>query len=79
MVYLSLEFRLLALVANANSRSRRIASERVGLSFCCLAQLSIADLVAGGSRSVRTGSRPVAGRPGFFGVTFSIDDLAMFW
>ena len=73
------EFRFVALAANPSSSSRRIASDREGLSCCCLAQFSIADLIAHGSRTVRTGSRPVAGRPGFFGVTFSIDDLAMFW
>jgi hypothetical protein len=73
-----LVFCLLALVASANSIRRRIASERDGSSFC-LAQLSIADLSAGGSRTVSTGSRPVAGRPGFFGITFSFDRLAMFW
>jgi hypothetical protein len=78
-VYLLSGFRLLALVANANSSRRRIASEREGLSFCRLAQLSIADRSGGGSRTVRTGSLPVAGRPGFFGVTFSIDGPAMFW
>jgi hypothetical protein len=33
------------------------------LSFCCLAQLSMADLSVGGSRTANTGSRPVAGRP----------------
>jgi hypothetical protein len=68
------------LVIRAISISRRIASERVGLSFCCFAQVSIVDLSSTGSRIVRTGSRPVAGRPGrLFGVTFSVDDLAMFW
>ena len=56
-----------------------MASERDGLSFCCVAQLSMADLSAGGSRSVSTGSRPVAGRPGRFGITFSVDRFAMFW
>jgi hypothetical protein len=70
---------LFVLLANAMSIRRRIASEREGLSFCCLAQFSIANLVLGASRTVRTGSRPVAGRPGFFGVTFSLDGLAMFW
>jgi hypothetical protein len=65
---------------SANSIRRRIASEREGLSSCCLAQFSTANLMAGASRKVRTGSRPVAGRPGgLFGVTFSVDDLAMFW
>ncbi len=49
-VYLSPIFCLLALQASANSIRRRIASEREGLSFCCLAQLSISDLSAGGSR-----------------------------
>src|ERR1700730_18083356 len=49
-VYLPV-FCLLALVASANSIRRRIASERDGSSFC-LAQLSIADLSAGGSRTV---------------------------
>jgi hypothetical protein len=59
------EFRFVALAANPSSSSRRIASDREGLSCCCLAQFSIADLIARGSRTVRTGSRPVAGRPGF--------------
>ena len=72
-------FRLLALAANAYSISRRIASERDGLSFCRLAHLSMASRVLGGRRTVRTGSRPVAGRPGLFGVTFSVDRSAMFW
>jgi hypothetical protein len=49
--YLLPVFRLLTLEAGANSIRRRIASEREGLSFCCLAQLSISDLSAGGSRS----------------------------
>ena len=78
-VYLSSEFRLLALTARANSIRRRIASDRDGLSCWCLAQFSMADLSAGGSRTVSTGSRPVAGRPGFFGITFSFDRHAMFW
>jgi hypothetical protein len=45
----------LACAAIPSSISRRIASEREGLSFCCLAQFSIADLMAGGSRTVSTG------------------------
>jgi hypothetical protein len=69
----------LGFAASASSISRRIASEREGLSFCCLAQFSMANRVLGGSRTVSTGSRPVAGRPGLFGVTFSLDDFAMFW
>jgi len=79
IIYLSWVRCLLALAASANSIKRRIASERDGLSFCCLAQLSIADLSAGGSRSASMGSRPVAGRPGFFGITFSVDRLAILW
>jgi hypothetical protein len=67
------------LTVRASSIRRRIASDRDGLSFCCLAQLSIADLSVTGRRTVRTGSRPVAGRPGLFGVTFSVDVFAMFW
>ena len=66
----------LALVANALSIRRRIASDREGLSFCCLAQFSMANRVLGGSCTVRTGSCPVAGRPRFFGVTV-IDFLAI--
>ena len=58
--------------ASANSSRRRIASEREDFSFCCLAQLSISDLSSGGSRTVKTGSRPVAGRPGLFGVTLRV-------
>src|SRR5215471_6099408 len=57
------------LPTRAISIRRRIASERDGLSFCCLAQFSMANRVLGGSRTVRTGSWPVAGRPRFFGVT----------
>jgi hypothetical protein len=53
-LYLSLKFFLLVLIASANSRRRRIASEREGLSLCRLAQLSIADLSAGGSRTAET-------------------------
>jgi hypothetical protein len=59
-------FGFLALVDNAISISRRIASEREGLSFCCLAQLSISALSVGGSRSANTGVSPVGGRPRFF-------------
>ena len=44
------------LLGRAISIRRRIASDREGLSFCCLAQVSIADRVLGGSRTVRTGS-----------------------
>jgi hypothetical protein len=44
------------LLGRASSIRRRIASDREGLSFCCLAQVSIADRVPGGSRTVRTGS-----------------------
>jgi hypothetical protein len=79
LFYSSLVLWFFCFAFNANSISRRIASEREGLSFSCSAQVSMADLSARGSRTVRTGSRPVAGLPGFFGVTFSLDDLAMFW
>jgi hypothetical protein len=79
LFYLALFLWFFCFAFNANSISRRIASEREGLSFSCSAQVSMADLSAHGSRTVRTGSRPVAGLPGFFGDTFSLDDLAMFW
>jgi hypothetical protein len=64
------------LVVRAISIRRRIASDREGLSFWCLAQVSIADLRPIGSRTVRVGSCPVAGRPRprFFCVT-GIDSL----
>ena len=64
------------LVVRAISIRRRIASDRVGLSLWCLAQVSIADLRSIGSRMVRVGSCPVAGRPRprFFCVT-GIDSL----
>ena len=61
--------RLFAIADSANSIKRRIASEREGLSFCCLAQLSILDLNAGERRTARTGSCPVGGRPRFFRIT----------
>jgi hypothetical protein len=68
--------RSFGLVPSAISIRRRIASDRVGLSFWCLAQVSIADLRSIGSRTVRVGSCPVAGRPRprFFCVT-AIDSL----
>jgi len=38
-------FIFLLLQASANSIRRQITSERVGLSFCCLAQLSLSDTI----------------------------------
>src|SRR5215469_6480359 len=62
------------LALSANSTSWRIASEREGLSGCCFAQVSIADLSVGERRIADTGSLPVAGRPRFlFGSTFFVD------
>jgi hypothetical protein len=67
------------LVLSANSTSWRIASEREGLSGCCFAQVSIADLNAGERRIADTGSLPVAGRPRFlFGSTFFVDTDCIF-
>jgi hypothetical protein len=74
-LYLTSLFDFLALIASATSISRRIASDREGLSFCCLAQLSISALNPGGSRSASTGLSPVGGRPRFFrntGIDFRI-------
>jgi hypothetical protein len=68
-IYLSTGLRFLDLAANANSTRRRIASEREGLSGCCFAQFSIADLSGNESRIADTGSCPVAGRPRFFRTT----------
>jgi hypothetical protein len=68
--------RRFALAASANSTRRRIASEREGLSGCCLAQSSICNLSAGDSRTAVTGSWPVGGRPRFFrttGIDFGIN------
>ena len=59
-------FGFLALIANANSISRRIASDREGLSFCCAAQLSMWALNAGGSRSANTGFPQFVGGHVFF-------------
>ena len=67
--YLAPVFGFSALLDSATSISRRIASDREGLSFCCLAQLSISALNPGGSRSASTGSCPVGGRPRFFRIT----------
>ena len=41
--YLAVVLGFLALIANANSTSRRIAPEREALSFCCFAQASMSD------------------------------------
>ena len=64
-VYLS-SFCILALTARAITIRRRIASEREGLSFCRLAQLSMSDLSAGGSRNCQHGILPRAGDHVFF-------------
>jgi DNA-binding transcriptional LysR family regulator len=48
---------------------RRIASDRGGLSGCRSAHASIASRISGESLIAVTGSRPVAGRPLFFGST----------
>src|SRR5262249_20364349 len=66
----------LPLAFTPNSTSRRIATERDGLSGCCFAHASIADLSSGDSRIADTGSCPVAGRPRFFRIT-GIDFLAI--
>jgi hypothetical protein len=55
-----------------------MASDRDGLSSCCLAQLSIFDFSVGDSRIAETGSRPVAGRPRLLGTTFFLDVLRIF-
>jgi hypothetical protein len=73
--YLAVVLGFLALIANANSSSRRIATDREGLSFSCWAHLSISALNAGGSRTASTGLSPVRGRPRFFrntGIDFPI-------
>ena len=77
--YLLPPLRVFDPTVSAISIKRRMASEREGFSFCCLAQFSMANRVLGGSRTVRTGSRPVAGRPGLLGMAFSVDRGAMFW
>src|SRR5262249_22488494 len=66
----------LPLAFTPNSTSRRFATERDGLSGCCFAHASIADLSSGDSRIADTGSCPVAGRPRFFRIT-GIDFLAI--
>src|SRR5262249_33626708 len=68
--------RCFALAASASLTKRRIASDREGLSDCCLAQSSICDLSAGGSLTAVTGSWPVGGRPRLFrntGIDFRIN------
>jgi hypothetical protein len=77
--YLGRLVRRFELPASAISIRRRMASERDGLSFCRLAQFSIANLVVGESLTVSTGSRPVAGRPGLLGIPFLVDEPGMFW
>ena len=52
--------------AKPNSTSRRMASEREGVSFNLAAQASTRTLRSSGRRIAVTGSRPVAGRPRFF-------------
>jgi len=50
-----------------------MASERDGLSGWRAAQESRRAMNSSDRRKVRTGSFPVAGRPGRLGITFSID------
>ena len=71
-------FVFFAMTDSANSIKRRIASEREGLSFCCSAQPSIADLSAGGSRTVRTGSRRWPAVPAFSVLPFQLTVLPCF-
>jgi hypothetical protein len=56
---------------------RRMASDRDGLSSWRLAQASTVLRDSGAMRSAISGSLPVAGRPRFLGITFSVDLLAM--
>src|SRR4051812_9539019 len=53
-------------LAKPISTSRRMASEREGMSFKLVAQASTRTLRSSGRRIAVTGSRPVAGRPRFF-------------
>jgi hypothetical protein len=57
--------------ASPTSTSRRMASERGSPSSCRAAQVSIDARNSAESRMAVTGSRPVAGRPLFFGSTAS--------
>ena len=59
--------------ASPSSTSRRMASERSGLSVCLAAQASTFSRNSDESRIAVTGSRPVAGRPLFFRTTFLRD------
>ena len=58
--------------ASPSSTSRRMASERSGLSVCLAAQASTFSRNSDESRIAVTGSRPVAGRPLFFRTTFCV-------
>ena len=44
-----------------------------------LRQVEVLSVSAGDNRIVTTGSRPVAGRPGRLGITFSVDRFVIFW
>jgi len=59
--------------ASPSSTSRRMASERSGLSVCLAAQASTFSRNSDESRIAVTGSRPVAGLPLFFRTTFLRD------
>ena len=72
----AIQNRNFALGESATVTRRRIASERDGLSGCCLAQSSICDLSTGDNLTAVTGSCPVAGRPRLFrttGIDFAIN------
>jgi hypothetical protein len=69
---------LRSFIFNAISTSRRSASEREGLSNWRSAHSSTRSRSAGGTRNAMIGSRPVAGRPRFFGFTFFVDSAAIF-
>ena len=62
-----------------SSTSRRMASERAGVSACLAAQLATAARNSSDSLIAVTGSRPVAGRPPLLGFGSTDLDFDMFW
>jgi len=64
-----------AFTFNPSSTSRRIASEREGLSGCFSAQRPIASRIEGSARKPISGVMPVRGRPM---MTFCLPEIVFF-
>jgi hypothetical protein len=73
----SVDCRRFDFTVKPSSTRRRVASERVGLSGWFSAHLTMDARNTGAARNPIMGSRPVAGRPRFFGL--AVFDICEYW